>query len=140
MSTAPAVAMSPSPETMAVPVPHHDVHAVEGVGVAGPAHRRDPPGTDADRDLAHAQHRVDDDDVADHHVAGLADRRGLQVQAVAGRLAEAREELVAGPLRVALDLDHEAGVAEPDAVARPRTVRGDVSPGESVVAHGVSVR
>ncbi|GLX09785.1 hypothetical protein Misp03_67110 [Microbispora sp. NBRC 16548] len=34
-------------------------------------------------DIAHAQHRVDDDDVADHHVAGLADRRGRQMRAVA---------------------------------------------------------
>ena len=41
----------------------------------------------------------------------------LSMQAVAGGLGEAGEELVAALLRVVLDLDDQAGVAEPDAIA-----------------------
>ncbi len=104
----------------------HDVHAVQGVGVAGPADRGDPAADQADRGLAHALDRVDHQDVADHHVTGVADGGGLEVQAVAGGLAESGQELVARPLGVGLDPDDQTGVAEPDPVPGARAVHRDV--------------
>ncbi len=111
-----------------------DVHPVEGVGVAGPADRVDPALADADGDLADAEDGVDDQHVADHDVAGLADGRGLQVQAVAGGLAEAGQELVARLLGVVLDPDGEPGVAEPDPVPGAGAEDGGVLVGVDVPA------
>ncbi len=103
-----------------------DVDAVEGVGVAGAADRGDAALADADAGLADALDGVDHQDVGDDQVAGVADGGGLEVQSVAGGLAEAGEELVAGVLGVGLDADDESGVAEPDPVARARAVHRDV--------------
>ena len=55
-----------------------------------------------------------------------ADGGGLQVQPVAGGLAESGEELVAGLLGVGLDPDDQPGVAEPDPVAGAGAVDGGV--------------
>ena len=85
------------------------------------------------RHLADAARRVDDDDVGDDDVAGLAHRGGLQQQSVAGGLAEAGQELVAALLRVVLDLDDEAGVAEAHAVAHRGTVDRGVVVGQDLV-------
>ncbi|GAA3082210.1 hypothetical protein GCM10020254_28260 [Streptomyces goshikiensis] len=103
-----------------------DVHPVEGVGVPGPADRVDAALADADGDLADAEDGVDHQHVADHHVAGLADGGGLQVQAVAGGLAEACQEFVPGLLGVVLDPDGQPGVAEADPVPGPRAEDGGV--------------
>lgn len=94
----------------------HHVHPVEGVRVPGPADRVDAALADADGHLADAEDRVDDQDVADDDVAGVADGRGLQVQSVPGGLAETGQELVARLLRVGLHADGQPGVAEPDPV------------------------
>ncbi len=84
---------------------------------AGPADPAYPALADADGDLPDPLRGVDHDDVADDDVAGLADGGGLEVQSVAGGLAEAGEELVAVALGVGLDADHQPRVAEADAVA-----------------------
>lgn len=103
-----------------------DVDAVEGVGVAGPPDGVDPALADADRHLPDAEDGVEHQDVADDDVAGLADGGGLEVEPVAGGLAEAGEELVAGLLGVRLDPDDEPGVAQDDTVAGARAVHGCV--------------
>jgi hypothetical protein len=77
-----------------------DVDPVEGVGVPGPPDRADPSLPDADRHLPDAQHGVDHHDVADDDVTGVPDGGGLEVQPVAGGLAEPGEELVAVALGV----------------------------------------
>lgn len=115
-----------------------DIDAVEGVGVAGPADRVDAALADADGHLADALHRVDDQHVADHHIAGLADRGGLEVQPVAGGLAEAGQELVAGLLGVGLDPDDQARVAEDDPVTGPRAVHRRVLVGIDAARHARS--
>ena len=89
--------------------------AVHRVGVAGAADRGDAAVADADRGLADAEDRVDDDDVRDHEVARAG--HGLRHQPVAAGLAEAHQQLVAGPRGVVLDPDLQPGVAEADAVA-----------------------
>jgi hypothetical protein len=108
------------------PGAHDDVDPVKGVGVPGPPDRADPAFPDADGDLTDPQRRVDHDDVADDQVTGLPDGGRLEVQPVAGGLAEPGEELVAVALRVGLDADRQAGVAQPDPVARARAVGGGV--------------
>jgi hypothetical protein len=104
----------------------HDVDAVEGVGVPGPADGTDPPLADADGDLPDSLCRVDHHHIADDDVTGLTDGRGLEVQPVARGLAEPGEELVAVLLGVGLDSDREPRVAEADAVAGPGAVGGCV--------------
>ncbi len=115
-----------------------DVDAVEGVGVAGPPYGVDAALADADGHLADALDGVDDQHVADHDVAGLAERGGLEVQSVAGGLAESGEEFVAGLLGVGLDADDESGVAENDAVAGPRAVHRRVLVGIDAAGHACS--
>ncbi len=122
VSMAPAVAMRPSPLTMRGTSADDDVDAVQRVGVTGAPDAGDPPLTHTDRHLAHTLHRVDQQHVADHQVARVAHGRGSQVHPVAGGLAEAGQELLAGLLRVVLDLDDEPGVGQHDAVSRRRPV------------------
>ena len=117
-----------------------DVDAVLHVGVAGPADAADATLADADRHLADATGRVDDDDVGDHDVARVAHRRRLQQQAVASGLGEAGEELVAALLRVVLDLDDQAGVAEAHTIADRRAVDRGVVVGQDLVGMQVVVR
>ena len=73
--------------------------------------------------------RVDDRHVGDHQV-GRAARAGdpvVHAHAFAQALAAAEDDLVAGrAAQVALDLDEEAGVAQPDAVADRGTEQADV--------------
>ena len=95
VSTAPAVAISPSPETIEVPVPTTTSTPSRVSGLPARPIDADPALADADGHLADALHRVDHHHVADDDVAGLADGGGLEVQPVAGGLAEAGEELVA---------------------------------------------
>lgn len=116
-----------------------DVHPVERVRVPGAADRVDAALPDADGHLADALDRVDDQDVADHHVTGLRHRGGLEVQAVTRGLPETGEELVAGPLAVGLDAHDEPGVAEPDPVTRAGAVHGGVLLGVDVPAGGRAV-
>ena len=72
-------------------------------------------------------HRVDDRDVGDHEIGRAARARHLVVHAhaFAHALAAAEDDLVAGrAAQIALDLDKQSGVAEPDAVARRRARTG----------------
>ena len=126
VSTAPAVAIRPSPETMDVPVPTTTstpsrVSGLPARPIAPIRPSRMPMDT-----LRMPRTASITSDVADDDVAGLADGGGLEVQPVAGGLAEAGEELVAGLLGVGLDPDDQAGVAEPDPVAGARAVDGGV--------------
>ena len=69
----------------------HDIDIVDHVGVSRPADAADAAGADADGHLADGSGCIDDDDVGDHHVAGVADRRRLQQQPVACRLRQTRQ-------------------------------------------------
>ena len=102
----------------------HDVDAIHDVGVARPADRDDATVGDADRGLAHAEDRIDDEHLRDGDLDGV--ERGLRHQPVTRGLGEAAEHLVAALLVVGLDLDHEAGVAEAHAVADGRAVDAGV--------------
>ncbi len=101
---------------------------VHRLRIAGLADRADPAVLDADVGLHHAQHRVDDRHVGDDEV-GCAGMRAPVVHphAFAQALAAAEDDLVAGrAAQVALDLDEETGVAQPDAVARRGAEQSDV--------------
>ena len=101
---------------------------VHRLRIAGLADRADAAVLDADVGLHHAQHRVDDRHVRDDEV-GRAGMRAPVVHphAFAQALAAAEDDLVAGrAAQVALDLDEEAGVAQPDAVARRGAEQSDV--------------
>ena len=117
-----------------------EIDVVLHVGVAGPAHPADAPFADADRRLADATRGVDDDHVGDDDVARLLHCGSLQHQAVASGLAEPGEELVAALLRVVLDLDDEAGVAQSHTVADRGTVDGGVVVRQDLVGVRVAVR
>lgn len=114
----------------------HHIDIVLHVGVAGAADAADAPLTNADARLADAAGGIDDDDVGDDDIARVAHRSGLQQQPVTGGLAEAGQELVAAFLRVVLDLDDEARVAQPN----PVTDRGAVDRGVCVGQDLVGVR
>ena len=108
------------------------IDAVHDRRVAGLAEADDPAVLDAEVALDDAEHRIDDDDVADQHVerAVRALHAGGQPHAVAQRLAAAVQAFVAGDGVVVLDLGPELGVAEADAVAHGRAVhRGIVGAG-----------
>ena len=140
VSMAPAVAMSPSPLMMVVPVPTTTSTSSCMSGLpARPTPQMRPSRMPMDT-LPMRQRRVDDDDVRDDDVARVLHRCRLQQQAVARGLAEAGQELVAALLRVVLDLDDEAGVAQAHPVAHRGTVDGGVVVGQDLVRVGVAVR
>ena len=91
--------------------------------------RADAAVLDADVGLHHTEHRVDDRHVGDHQVGRAARTRDpvVHAHALAQALAAAEDDLVAGcPAQVALDLDKEAGIAQPDAVADGGTEQADI--------------
>ena len=140
VSMAPAVAIRPSPEMMVVPVPTTTSTSSIMSGLpARPTAQMRPS-------------RMPIDTLPMRRVASMTTtleittsqvslhRRGLQQQAVACGLGEAGEELVAALLRVVLDLDDQAGVAEPHAVADRRAVDGRVVVGQDLVGMQMVVR
>ena len=116
--------------------PEHHIDAIHDVGVAGAADRDNAPSGDADGGLAYAEDRVDHEYLGDGNFDGI--KRGLRHQSVACGLRKAAEYLVAALLVVGLDLDHEARVAEADAVADGRAV--DAGVGLRVEAHAPAPR
>ncbi len=134
MSMPPGVAISPSPSTIAVPAPSTTSIAVHRVGVAGPADRGDAPAADADRGLADAEHRIEEQPVGDdqiHGAAAVAAACRVPSRAVLPKPVSSSSP---GALSSRVDLDHQAGVAEADPVTCRRAVDGGVV--GSVHAHG----
>ena len=112
--------------------PGHDVR------VAGLPDARDAAVLDADVRLADAG-PVDDEGVRDHAVEGaLVGDAGRLPHAVAQHLSAAELALVAVDGRVVLHLRHEAGVAQPHAVAARRSVEIRVVPSVDAVRHDYS--
>ena len=110
--------------------PRRDVH---GVRVAGLADADDLAVEHADVALHHAEDRVDDHGVGDHHVEAAVALLPLRrlAHAVADGLAAAEDQLVAIGGVVVLDLGHEAGIGEVDPVSGGRPVlRGVVRAGD----------
>ena len=101
---------------------HDDVDPVEGVGVARATDGDDPAAADPDRGLPDAHHGIHEHDIGDHQIAGGRRRLRDQVHAVASRLAEADQELIAPQRVIRGDLDDQPGVAQPDPVAHARAV------------------
>ena len=126
-----AVRIRCEPEIASVARPHSQARRdpVHGLRVAGLADAADAAILDADVRLHYAEDRVDDRHVGDHQV-GRAARAGdavVHAHAFAQALAAAEDDLVAGrAAQVAFDLDEEAGVAEPDAVADRGSEQADV--------------
>ena len=133
-STAPGVAMRPSPGDDDRPAADHDVHPVGRVRVARAPEGDDAALADPDRGHAHAQDGVEHQHVGDDHVAGLGRAHGPEADPVAPGLGEAEQELVTGEAVVGHHLEGQAGVAEPDPVAQARAVHGHVVP--RAAAHG----
>src|SRR5581483_8204149 len=100
--------------------PDDDVDPGLDVGIAGLADRGDAAVLDADIGL-HDAAVIDDHGVRDHGVdRPLAARQLALSHAVADHLAAAELDLLAVMRVVALDLDDQIGVGEPDAVADRR--------------------
>ena len=93
----------------------HDVDRVHRVGVAGTPDGDDAAVRDADARAAHAEHRIEQQDVGDRERDAAA--LGAHREAVAHRAAHAGGDAARV---VALGLDREAGVAEGHAVVRHR--------------------
>ena len=92
----------------------HDVDAVHRVRVAGTADADDAAVGHADRRVADAEDRVEDQAADDRGVDAAA--LGAHAEAVAHRVAEAGDELVGAVDVVALGDDVEVGVAEANGV------------------------
>ena len=121
---------------------HADDHASRDaghhVGIARLADPGNPAALDADVRLAHAG-PVDDQGIGDDTVerVGVGHACGLP-HPVAQHLAAPELALVAIHRRVAFDLGHQAGVAEPDAIAGGGPVDAGVVPSVHAVAHDVA--
>src|SRR4030095_15775705 len=98
----------------------HDVHARLHVGVAGLAKLRDPAVLDREVALDDPP-PVDDQCVGDHRIRDVLRQPLALAHAVANHLAAAEFHLFAVDREIALHLDHEIGVGEPDTVADRRT-------------------
>ena len=97
--------------------PDHDVDPRLDIGVAGLADRRDAAVADADIGLDDAP-MVEDHGVGDDRVDGTLGAAPLALpHAVADHLAAAELDLLAIDRAVALDLDDELGIGEPQPVA-----------------------
>ena len=90
----------------------HDVDAVHGVGVARAADRDDPPAGDPEARVADAEHRIGEQPADDRQLDAAA--LGAHAEAVAHRVAEARQDPVRPAGVVGLGHQPEVGVGEPD--------------------------
>ena len=113
------------------------IRVVHDIRVAGPPHARDHAVLHADVGLADAEHRIDDDDIADEQVE-LAGGGKPVIHHEAGpqRLAPAAQDLIAVARLVALDQRQEVRVPEADAVAGRRAVSRRVVRPTDLTGHG----
>ena len=125
-SMPPGVAIRPSASrtVVAAPTIRFGMNAVHGRRIAGLADADDLAVLDADVAFDDAEHRIDDQRIAQQHVerahGAVIARR--QAKAVAQRLAAAMQAFLARNGVVVLDLGEERGVAEPDRIARRRAI------------------
>ncbi|KPW91216.1 Uncharacterized protein ALO75_05351 [Pseudomonas syringae pv. coryli] len=104
------------------------VYAVHDLRVAGLANGHDLAVLDTDVAFDDADHRVDDQRVADQHIEGAvsAVMPGHQAHAVTQRLATAVQALIAGHRVVELDFGQQRGVAQAHGIASRGAVHGGV--------------
>ncbi len=103
----------------------HDIDIGLDIRIAGLADRRHAPVLEPDIGL-HDAAVIEDEGIGDHGVHGACGAASLRLaHAVADHLAAAELHLLAIGREVALDLDDELGVGEPDPVAdrRPEHIR-----------------
>ena len=121
----PAVTIRPSPAITSVPAPT----TIPGVtpsmmsGLPALPIADDPAAANSDVRL-HDAPVIQNHRVGDHQVehAACGGRRRRLAHAVAQHLAAAELRFVAGHCEIALDLDQQFGVGQPDAIAGGRTV------------------
>jgi hypothetical protein len=120
---------------------HAGTHARHDVGIPRLAHARDAAVFDADVRL-HDAPVIEDQRIGDDEIEHALGRRGpgRLAHAVADHLAAAELHLVAIGREVALDLDHEIGVGEPDSIADGGAVEIRVLPPRDPQAHAPAPR
>ncbi len=117
------------------PWPDHDVDAGLNVGVAGLADAADPAVADADIGFDDAP-MVEDHGIGDDGVDGTLGAGPLALpHAVADHLAAAEFDLLAIDRAIALDLDDELGVGEPQPVAGRRAEHPGIAGARDRVCH-----
>ena len=106
------------------------IDAVHDGGIAGLAEADDAAVLDAEIAFDDADHRIDDEDVAEQEVerALRAGHAGGEPDAVAQRLAAAMQAFVAVDGVILLDDGDQRGIGQADAVADRRAIEGRIVP------------